>query len=80
MPGNLPPKLHRLVPIQAAAAQSAPPAPAPLAPTPPPPPPNEQTGLLFFVELFPSFRALFHALFTLPNEYRMLLKASHRRA
>ncbi|GBF97037.1 ABC transporter G family member [Raphidocelis subcapitata] len=31
-------------------------------------------GLLFFIELFPSFRALFHALFTLPNEYRMLLK------
>ena len=24
--------------------------------------------------LFPSFRALFHALFTFPNEFRMLMK------
>jgi hypothetical protein len=35
--------------------------------TPPP-------GLLFFELLFPSFRSLFHALFTFPNEYRMLMK------
>ena len=31
--------------------------------------------MLFFELLFPSFRALFHALFTFPNEYRMLMKA-----
>lgn len=31
-------------------------------------------GLLFFILLFPSMRALFRALFTFPNEYRMLLK------
>ncbi|GLI64948.1 hypothetical protein VaNZ11_008352 [Volvox africanus] len=32
------------------------------------------TGLLFFELLFPSFRALYSALFTFPNEYRMLKK------
>ncbi|KAG2437947.1 hypothetical protein HXX76_005562 [Chlamydomonas incerta] len=32
------------------------------------------TGLLFFELLFPSFRSLFSALFTFPNEYRMLKK------
>ncbi|EFJ49175.1 hypothetical protein VOLCADRAFT_104378 [Volvox carteri f. nagariensis] len=31
-------------------------------------------GLLFFELLFPSFRSLFSALFTFPNEYRMLKK------
>jgi hypothetical protein len=33
-------------------------------------------GLLFFILLFPSMRALFRALFTFPNEYRMLLKVN----
>ncbi|KAF5828872.1 hypothetical protein DUNSADRAFT_16957 [Dunaliella salina] len=31
-------------------------------------------GLLFFELLFPSFRSLFSALFTFPNEFRMLSK------
>jgi hypothetical protein len=35
---------------------------------------TDKLGLLFFVLLFPSMRALFHALFTFPNEYRMLMK------
>jgi hypothetical protein len=31
-------------------------------------------GLLFFILLFPSMRALFRALFTFPNDYRQVLK------
>lgn len=31
-------------------------------------------GLLFFELLFPAFRSLFSALFTFPNEFRMLSK------
>ena len=33
-------------------------------------------GLLFFEALFLSFRTLFTALFTFPNEYKMMLKVS----
>lgn len=33
-------------------------------------------GLLFFVLLFPSMRGLFRALFTFPNDYRMLMKVN----
>lgn len=33
-------------------------------------------GLLFFMLLFPSMRALFRALFTFPNDYRQVLKVS----
>jgi hypothetical protein len=35
---------------------------------------SDVVGLLFFELLFPSFTALFSALFTFPNDYRMLLK------
>eukprot|EP00775_Hariotina_reticulata_P013254 gene13254-13384_t len=35
---------------------------------------NDVLGLLFFMLLFPSMRSLFRALFTFPNEYRMLMK------
>lgn len=31
-------------------------------------------GLLFFTLLFPAMRALFRALFTFPNEFRMIMK------
>lgn len=33
-------------------------------------------GLLFFILLFLSMRALFRALFTFPNDYRQVLKVS----
>jgi hypothetical protein len=36
---------------------------------------SDVLGLLFFMLLFPSMRALFRALFTFPNEQRMLMKA-----
>jgi hypothetical protein len=35
---------------------------------------SDVLGLLFFVLLFPSMRALFRALFSFPNDYRMLMK------
>lgn len=35
---------------------------------------SDIVGLLFFELLFPAFTALFSALFTFPNDYRMLLK------
>jgi hypothetical protein len=35
---------------------------------------SDVLGLLFFMLLFPSMRALFRALFTFPNEQRMLMK------
>jgi hypothetical protein len=35
---------------------------------------SDVLGLLFFILLFPSMRALFRALFTFPNEQRMLMK------
>lgn len=35
---------------------------------------TDTMGLIFFAILFPSFSSLFGALFTFPNEYRMLLK------
>ncbi|KAF8055666.1 rca [Scenedesmus sp. PABB004] len=35
---------------------------------------SDVVGLLFFELLFPAFTALFSALFTFPNDYRMLLK------
>lgn len=38
---------------------------------------SDVLGLLFFVLLFPSMRALFRALFSFPNDYRMLMKVWH---
>ena len=35
-------------------------------------------GLLFFEALFLSFRVLFTALFTFPNEFKMMLKVRRR--
>lgn len=35
---------------------------------------SDIVGLLFFELLFPAFTSLFSALFTFPNDYRMLLK------
>lgn len=35
---------------------------------------SDVLGLLFFILLFPSMRALFRALFSFPNDYRMLMK------
>jgi hypothetical protein len=39
---------------------------------------SDKLGLLFFMLLFPSMRALFAALFTFPNEYRMILKVGEQ--